>query len=167
MTFAVYTKQYPLHIRWQSWDTPKTSISFVWISWFRVFAYCSADYSDFSNGCLMFVYTLALINRFTYKIQLNVIIYAWWRHQMETFSTLLAICAGNSPVTGEFLAQRPVTRSFDVFFDLHLNKGWVNNRVAGDLRRHRAHYSVIVMTNLRTYVWQVASEKNSANSLCA
>ena len=41
---------------------------------------------------------------------------------METFSALLAICAGNSPVTGEFPAQRPVTRSFDVFFDLRLNK---------------------------------------------
>ena len=41
---------------------------------------------------------------------------------METFSALLAICAGNSPVTAEFLAQRPVTRSFDVFFDLLLNK---------------------------------------------
>ena len=37
---------------------------------------------------------------------------------METFSVLLAICAGNSPVTGEFPAQRPVTRSFDVFLDL-------------------------------------------------
>ena len=47
---------------------------------------------------------------------------AWWRHQMETFSTLLAICAGNSPVPGEFPAQRPVTQSFDVFFDSHLNK---------------------------------------------
>ena len=47
---------------------------------------------------------------------------AWWRHQMETFSTLLALCAGNSPVTGEFPSQRPVTRSFDVFFDLRLNK---------------------------------------------
>ena len=41
---------------------------------------------------------------------------------MEQFSTLLVICAGNSPVTGEFPAQRPVTRSFDVFFDLGLNK---------------------------------------------
>ena len=41
---------------------------------------------------------------------------------METFSALPAICAGNSPVTGEFPAQRPVTRSFDVFFDLRLNK---------------------------------------------
>ena len=46
----------------------------------------------------------------------------WWRHQMETFSALLAICAGNSPVIGEFPTQRPVTRSFDVFFDLRLNK---------------------------------------------
>ena len=47
---------------------------------------------------------------------------AWWRHQMETFSALLAICAGNSPVTGEFPAQRPMTRSFDVFFYQRLNK---------------------------------------------
>ena len=47
---------------------------------------------------------------------------SWWRHQMKTFSALLAICAGNWPVPGEFPAQRPVTRSFDVFFDLRLNK---------------------------------------------
>ena len=37
---------------------------------------------------------------------------------METFPALLALCAGNSPAAGEFLAQRPVTRSVDVFFDL-------------------------------------------------
>ena len=46
----------------------------------------------------------------------------WWRHQMETFSALPAICAGTSPVPGEFPTQRPVTRSFDVCFDLRLNK---------------------------------------------
>ena len=45
-----------------------------------------------------------------------------WRHQMETFSALLAICAGNSPVPGEIPTQKPVTRSFDVFYYLHLNK---------------------------------------------
>ena len=45
----------------------------------------------------------------------------WWRHHMETFSALLAICAGNSPVAGEFPTQRPVTRSFGVFFDLRLS----------------------------------------------
>ena len=41
---------------------------------------------------------------------------------METFSALLTICAGNSPVSGKFSAQRPVTRSFDIIFDLRLNK---------------------------------------------
>ena len=51
-----------------------------------------------------------------------IIVSPWWRHQMETFSALLALCAGNSPVTGEFPAQRLVTRSFDVFLDLRLNK---------------------------------------------
>ena len=46
----------------------------------------------------------------------------WWRHQMETFSTLLSLCAGNSPITGEFPSQRPVTRSFDVSLICALNK---------------------------------------------
>ena len=40
---------------------------------------------------------------------------------MKTFFALLALCAGNSPATGEFPTQRPVTRNFDVFFDLPLN----------------------------------------------
>ena len=48
--------------------------------------------------------------------------YTWWLHEMESLFALLALCAGSSPVTGEFPSQRPVTRSFDVFFDLRLNK---------------------------------------------
>ena len=71
--------------------------------------------------------------------------FTWWRHQIKTFSALLALCAGNSPVTGEFPAQRPVTRSFDVSLICVRINAWVNNREAGDLRRHRAHYDVIVM----------------------
>ena len=43
-------------------------------------------------------------------------------NMMETFSALLALCAGNSAVTGEFPTQRSVTRSFDVCFALHLPK---------------------------------------------
>ena len=69
--------------------------------------------------------------------------FTWWRHQMESFSALLAICAGNSPATGEFPAQRPVTQSFDVFFDLHLNKrlseqrwGWWFETPSRPLWRH-------------------------------
>ena len=68
---------------------------------------------------------------------------SWWRHQLETFSALLATCAGNSPVPGDFPAQRPVTRSFDVFFDLRLNKrlskqswGWWFETLSCPLWRH-------------------------------
>ena len=52
---------------------------------------------------------------------------SWWHHQMETFSTLLALCAGNSPVTGEFPSQRSATCSFDAFFHLCLNK-WLSKQ---------------------------------------
>ena len=68
---------------------------------------------------------------------------SWWRHQMETFSALLAISAGNSPVTSEFPTQRPVTRRFDVFFDLRVNKR--SSKHSWGQRRNRAHYDVIVM----------------------
>ena len=50
---------------------------------------------------------------------------------------------GNSPVTGEFPAQRPVNRSFDVF--CAWISGWVNNGEADDLRCHHAHYDISVM----------------------
>ena len=48
--------------------------------------------------------------------------YLWWRHQMETLSTLLALCAGNSSLTGEFPSKRPVPRSFDVSWICALNR---------------------------------------------
>ena len=70
---------------------------------------------------------------------------SWWRRQTETFPALLVSCAGNSPITGEFPAQRPVTRSFEVFFDLRLNKRLSKQSWARDLRRHRAHYEVTVI----------------------
>ena len=69
---------------------------------------------------------------------------------METFSALLAICAGNSPVPGEFPEQRPVTQSFDVYFDLHLNKrlskqsrGWWFETLSYPLWRHRNEWTAI------------------------
>ena len=51
----------------------------------------------------------------------------WWRHQMETFSAVLALCVANSPVIGEFPSQRPVTRSFDVSLTYTRTNAWVNN----------------------------------------
>ena len=68
---------------------------------------------------------------------------------MEAFSALLAICAGNSPLTGEFPAQRPVKRSFDVFFDRRLNErlskqswGWWFETLSCPLWRHCNEVSV-------------------------
>ena len=57
--------------------------------------------------------------RITWAPFANIV--SWWRHEMKTFFALLVLCSGNSPVTGEFSSQRPVTRSFDDFFDLPLN----------------------------------------------
>ena len=62
---------------------------------------------------------------------------------METFSALLALCAGNSQFNGEFSTQRPATRSLDVFFDLRPNKqlskhawGWLFETPSLSLWRH-------------------------------
>ena len=70
---------------------------------------------------------------------------SWWRHQMETFSALLALCVGNSSFIGEFPSQRPVTRRFGVFCDLRLNKqlskqswGWWFEAPLRSLWRHRS-----------------------------
>ena len=64
---------------------------------------------------------------------------------METFSALLAICAGNSPVSGDFPAQRPVTRVLMFSLICAWINCWVNNGEAGDYRCYRTHYDVIVM----------------------
>ena len=84
---------------------------------------------------------------------------------METFSALLAICAGNSPVRGEFPTQRPLKRSFDVYFDLRPNKrlsiqslGWWFETLSPPLWRHRnvtrlqwqRHYT-FAGTHMHTY----------------
>ena len=96
------------------------------------------SYSFYQNWSIFdnFIQILSKTQAFSSK--------TWWRHQMETFSALLAICAGNSPASGEFPAQRPVTRSFDVFFDLCLNKwlrkqsrGWWFETLSCPLWRHR------------------------------
>ena len=83
----------------------------------------------------------------------------WWRHQMETFSALLAICAGNSPVTGEFLAQRPVTQKLWCFFDLRLNKrlskqsrGWWFETPSCPLWRHRNERRHILKSTQNIFV---------------
>ena len=74
----------------------------------------------------------------------NIATYTWWRHQMEKISALLAFCAENSPVPGEFPTQKPVTRSFEFSFDLRPNKrlskqswGWWYETPSSSLWCHR------------------------------
>ena len=67
----------------------------------------------------------------------------WWRHQMETASALLALCAGNSPVTAHKCQWRGALMLSLICARIN---GWLNNREAGDLRRHRAHYDVTAIT---------------------
>ena len=70
---------------------------------------------------------------------------SWWRHYMETFSALLAICAGihRSPVNSPHKGQWRGAFMFPLI--CAWVNGWVNNRETSDLRRHGAHYDVIVM----------------------
>ena len=84
---------------------------------------------------------------------------------METFSALLALCAGNSPVPGDFPAQRPVTRSFDVFSDLRLNKrlskpswGWWFETQSGSLWRH--------CNDLILTIWYIFQKNKSDPASC-
>ena len=84
----------------------------------------------------------------------------WWRHQMETFSALLALCVRNSPVTGEFPTQRPVTRSFDVFFDLRLNqqlskhwRRWWFETPSHSLWRHNNDCWICIYTCIHIYIY--------------
>ena len=91
------------------------------------------------------------------QVRISYLCMAWWRHQMDTSSALLAICAGNSPVPGEFPAQRPVTRVSDVFCDLCLNKrlskqswGWWFEAPSRSLWRHRNGNHILRVGNSHT-----------------
>ena len=97
------------------------------------------------------------------RLPLQCINFSWWRHQMETFFALLALCAGNSPVTGEFPAQRPVTRSFDVFFDLRPNWqlskqswGWWFETPSHSLWRHsNVWLGIAIFFWIKRYRWSI------------
>ena len=106
----------------------------------QIYSWCSRWI--LTNWSELFEYLL----RSTYHLlrkNSSGVLCTWWSHQMETFSELLALCAGNSPVTGEFPSQRPVTRNFDVFFDLRQNirlskqsRGWCFETPSRPLWRH-------------------------------
>ena len=138
------------------------SVCLLWFTWGKWFYW-----SVLINASW---HVLQFILRCSLECPYSGFFQAWWRHQMETFSALLAICAGNSPVPGEFRAQRPVTRGFDVFFDLRLDKrlskqswGWWFETLSLPLRRHSN--GLIVQRCIRCMIdWRRNIKRPSGNS---
>ena len=134
MTLELIIKSHGVSLRKTSTSNMSHwELKIVWAPFLDSLFQLSLDYNSWSYNYLLHLYsTLILILSyiiFTVKIESTKSLVKWvpgvhesqCRHQVETFSALLAICAGNSPVIGEFPAQMPVAWSFDVFFDLRLN----------------------------------------------
>ena len=66
---------------------------------------------------------------------------SWRRHQMETFSASLVLCAGNSPVTAQIQWRGALMLSLICAWI----SSWENTRETIDLRRQGTHYDVTVM----------------------
>ena len=64
---------------------------------------------------------------------------------METFSSLLAICARNSPVPVNSPHKGQWHRALIFSLICIWINDWVNNREAGDFRCYHAHYDVTLM----------------------
>ena len=90
----------------------------VWL-WWRHHELLSSDWSQILRNA-----SNEILN--THKLP-------WWRHQMETFSALLALWVGQW------------SRALMFSLVCAWINGWVNNREAGDLRHHRAQYDVTVI----------------------
>ena len=74
----------------------------------------------------------------------------WWRHQMQTFSVLLALCVANSPAPVNFSLKCQWRGALMFSLICVWINGWVNNRENGDLRRYQSHHDVIAMTGLES-----------------
>ena len=85
---------------------------------------------------------------------------AWWCHQMETFAVLLALCAGihGSLVNSAHKGQWRRALKFSLI--CAWTNDWVNNRDAGDLRRHRANYDVTLMEWMDEWQWHLQEVYN-------
>ena len=113
-------------------------------TWYWDRALCSLNTTSCSF-CSDFQWSCVLETEWPESAADVLLSYSWWRHQTETFSALLAICAGNSPVPVNFLHKGRGRGALMLSLIWARINGWVNNREAGDLSRHHVHYDVIVM----------------------
>ena len=95
-------------------------------------------------------WSLGWINNFTPHFTRYVyIMWSWWRHQMESFSALLALCAGNSPVPVNSPHKGQWRGALMFSLICAWINDWTNNREAGDSRRHHGHFDVNVMCKMQ------------------
>ena len=90
----------------------------------------------------------------------------WWRHQMETFSALLALCAGNSPVLVNSPHKGQWRGALMFSFIYAWINDWVNNREAGDLRRYCGHCDVNVMKWVKDMSNIIKPQRNTKSASC-
>ena len=78
----------------------------------------------------------------------------WYRYQHDDiirWEHSLVICVENSPLTGEFPAQRPVMQSFDIFFDLSSYKRLSKHSWVWRFETICAHYNITGRNILQVY----------------
>ena len=124
----------------QKWDGKRRIAKCHYSTTKRCYESCSYIDLGLTNQPLVWMYICCLIK--------TVHGYTWWRHQMETFSALLAICAGNTDHRWIPHTNASDAELWCFLWSVPWIKGWVNNREAGVLRGHRAHYDVIVMSEI-------------------
>ena len=122
-------------------------------------------YSCSMFNSMLFIHTM-IIMPYQFDIFICLAHYMMTWSNGNIFRVTGPLC-GEFTGPGEFRTQRPVTRSFDVFLICVWINGWVNNREAGDLRRHLGHFDVIVMmhslnnTNTNTHFGGTAGPKDT------
>ena len=98
-------------------------------------------------------------------------LHPWCWHSFMMTSSNGNIFRVTGPLCGEFTGHRwiPCTKASDAEFDVLLIfawiNGWVNNRVAGDLRRHHAHFDVTVMNVMTADEQAVQGARAIANMM--
>ena len=135
----------PVLVQVMSWFRAGMHQSITWtnhddvIKWKHFPRYTETQMSSFWRNFHHWLHRK--LSKWQLSVQSVIKISSKW--QQFRFSELLAIYVGNSPVPGKFPIQRPVTRSFDVFFDLPLNKrlskqswGWWFETPSRPLWRH-------------------------------
>ena len=96
------------------------------------------------------------------------------QHQI---SAPLSLFEGNVPVIGEFPSLRAINLESQstpwpyyvgtmALRSLISTNGWINNRDAGDLRRHRAHYSVTVMDSITGHLEELGPTTKKTKTVC-